>query len=156
MSSDTSTMIVVATPTGSQIFLSKLSGEKISEYISQVALQCDPFSAEYEHKNLIIPKVIIHLNYTGISHVLTGDFKTKLEQFRLDFLSPNDWIHFNSRLYTGAGWIFSHDKLTDVENALKDAQLEYEIHDFNPTIRVESRKEYERNRTKKRKSISEE
>nr|QBK86559.1 MAG: hypothetical protein LCMAC102_03540 [Marseillevirus LCMAC102] len=161
--SEISTMIIVTTPTGSQFFLSGISSEKISEYISQFALQYDPFSDEYEHKiphmgnnHVIVRKkhVTIHLSYTGVSHVLTGDFKTELEQFRHDFLSPTDWIHFNSRLYTGAGWTFPYGNLADVENALKNSELEYEIVYFDPNIRRESRKEYERNR-KKRKTVSE-
>lgn len=81
--------------------------------------------------------VILYLDYTDSSHVLTGPFKNKYAKFRENELRPCRAWTFNKKLFAGPGWRVAKDSLKELTDRLEKYEISYEITGFNQTIRQE-------------------
>ena len=94
--------------------------------------------------------ISIVYDYSEQSHVLLGDFKDEHIKFREEVLRPAEYAHFNSRLYTGPGWIVDKVHLDDLVNALKSYNLPFAETTFDKEIRTTKRKENWRKASQRR------
>jgi len=69
-------------------------------------------------------EVVIHLDYTPKSHVLTGPFWKSYPEFKAEVLQGKSGFR-GGRFRVGSGWVFSQTRLEDLEDALKTAGIPY-------------------------------
>jgi hypothetical protein len=80
-------------------------------------------------------QVVIFTDYSDKSHVLTGPFKVKYEQFRIDNLRPCRQWTFGRKLFSGPGWRIAKDSLKELTDLLEKADIDYRVVAFNQQIR---------------------
>lgn len=95
-------------------------------------------------------QISIVYDYSEQSHVLLGDFKNTHAKFREEVLHPAEYAHFNSRLYTGPGWLVEKVRVDDLINSLKNYNLNFAESKFDKEIRTLKRKENWRKASKRR------
>lgn len=92
-------------------------------------------------------EVMVWLDYTSESHAITGPFKNKYQDLRINEFRPHSRMHYNSKLYVGKGWLFDKPSLVWLEDLLRKNSIEYQVTNFDPNIRKAAILERQRRRS---------
>lgn len=112
---------------------SKKRLEEVKEELSRSGIDVEELETDEEQRGqgrrkkeeLAEPEeVTIHLNYTPKSHVLTGGFRQRYKDFKLEVLRGKSGFR-GGKYRVGPGWVFAQARLHELKDALDGAEIPY-------------------------------